>query len=73
MDIYVTMVLGRHDDPEASLFSTVDAALAAARQSATRLGLVEDAELPDGWLYFALHRTESDAVWVVKKVLDAGT
>lgn len=72
MDIYTAVVVTTFKDPEALPFGTAAGALAAARRFAAQLGLVEDEELPAGWLFYAQHRTAADAVWVVKKVLDAG-
>lgn len=68
MDLYVVIVDDRHADPEPYLFSTEEAAMSYARQTAQDW-LVE-AETPDGWLYYATHRSEGDSVWVLAKAVD---
>lgn len=67
--VYVVMVNDRHTDPEPFVFSTEDAAVAFARETA-RDWLVELLGAAEGWLYYAKHPTESDEVWVVAKMLD---
>lgn len=69
MDLYVVMVNDRHTDPEPHLFTTEDAALGYARETA-RGWLVEYLGGADGWLYYAQHPTESDSIWVLKKMVD---
>jgi hypothetical protein len=66
--VYVVMVDDRHADTEPWLFSSEDTAMAYARRVA-RDWLVEDAA-PEGWLYYAKHPVEEDAVWVLAKTLD---
>lgn len=70
MELYVVMVDDhRHKDPEAFPFSTEAAALDHARSTADGW-LVEVSDPQEGWLYQAEHRTEDDAVWVVRKFVD---
>jgi len=66
--VYVVMLCDRHADPEPAVFTTEAAALDRAREIAADW-LVED-EPPAGWLYYAEHPTEDDAVWVVACTLD---
>lgn len=72
--VYVVMVDDRHDDPEPFVFTTAEAAIEYARQtaidSATRPDDVEEEPAPDGWLYHARYSVEGDAVWVIEKELD---
>lgn len=68
-EVYVVMVDDRHADTEPHLFSSKDAALDFARRRADGW-LVEQPEPPEGWLYYAYHPTEGDAIWVVRKTLD---
>jgi hypothetical protein len=67
-DVYVVMVHDRHTDPEPHLFGTEDAALVFARETAADW-LVERVGGVEGWLYYAGHPTESDAVWVMRKIV----
>jgi hypothetical protein len=66
--LYVVMVNDRHFDPEPYLFSTEAGALGFARERA-RDWLAESAP-PEGWLFYADHPTEEDAVWVLVKTVD---
>jgi predicted alpha-1,6-mannanase (GH76 family) len=70
--IYVAMVDDRHRDPEPHLFTTAAAAIAYARERAEGWLVEDDAGDDISWLYYATHRTESDAVWVVAKELQQG-
>lgn len=68
--LYTVMVNDRHKDPEAKVFTTKEAAIAYARDVAEGMGLVDDHI--DEWLYYASHKTEDDAVWVVETELNQG-
>lgn len=69
VDLYVVMVNDRHKDPEPYVFSTEDAAVDFARETA-RGWLVEHLGGHDGWLFYAQHPTEDDSIWVLRKVAD---
>jgi hypothetical protein len=70
MTIYVVMVADRHADPVPYLFSTEAAAVEYAREAARDWLIEDDAGDDIGWLYYATHPTESDAVWVIAKEVD---
>jgi len=65
--IYVVMVDDRHKYAEAHLFTDLGKALARAKDEAEYAGCFVVDDTPDGWLFFAAHSTEGDAVWVVEK------
>lgn len=66
--VYVAMICDRHTDPVPEVFTTEEAAIAYARKVADGW-LVEQVGGHDGWLYYASHPTEDDAVWVLAKTL----
>lgn len=66
------MINDRHSDIEPYVFSTPEAAIEFARNTAHELGSgeVEEREVR-GWLYYATYRGDENSVWVIKKTLDA--
>lgn len=74
MKVYVAMVCDRHADPKPYVFTTAEAAVEFARETAQEYATDPDdikEETIDGWLYYARYSVEDDAVWVVEKETDA--
>lgn len=67
MTVWVLITCDRHGDPEAHLYADSAAAVAAAESWAEETGCTLAGRVPDGWLYYAEHPTESDGCWVVPK------
>jgi formylmethanofuran dehydrogenase subunit E-like metal-binding protein len=70
MTVYVAMINDRHADPEPTVFTTAEAAIAFARQKAIDYAHdpadVEYDDIP-GWLFHARYSVEGDSVWVIAK------
>ncbi len=66
--VYVAMICDRHTDPIPEVFTTEEAAVAYAR--AVAADWLHEDTAPDGWLYYAKHPTEEDAVWVLARTVD---
>jgi hypothetical protein len=68
------MINDRHADPEPYIFSTAEAAITYARETAqdyaSRPGDFKEQDTPDGWLYYATYSSEGDSVWVLAKELE---
>jgi hypothetical protein len=72
--LYVAMIDDRHANTEPEVFTTAEQAIAYAKGwaegAAHQPDDFEEPRCPKGWLYYATYSPESDAVWVVAKVLD---
>jgi hypothetical protein len=70
--VYVAMVCDRHSDPEATVFTDQEQAIAWARETARELnrnpGDYKE-ETIEGWLFCAEYSSEGDSVWVLERGL----
>lgn len=67
------MIADRHTDTEAFPFSTAEAAIQFAKDSAEENARTEDdieEEEVEGFIYHARYSCEGDSVWVVEREMD---
>ena len=69
MKVYVLLINDRHADPEIQVFTTPEAAIAAAKAAVTEYARhsedIEEKQIAD-WLYFATYSCENDYVRVTE-------
>jgi hypothetical protein len=86
MNIFIAMVNDRHTEPEASLFSTYEKALAYAMAYLAEVngqwndgenGVDPDDKTMDaealtatGWLFYERYSTEGDSIWILEAGVD---
>lgn len=68
--VYVVIEHDRHRDPDPYVFDDRDAAITFAREIARDWLEEQHGELLSGQLFLAVHPSESDAVWVVEKMIN---
>ncbi|HKO85644.1 MAG TPA: hypothetical protein VJ140_14050 [Actinomycetota bacterium] len=70
MKVFICVVNDRHADPEATAWTTADAAIEHARTEARACARhPEDYEerTVEGWLFYVRYSCEGDSAWVVER------